>query len=325
MGWFQRKNESKSDAFARAVSFPKLQEKLKSDQVKRRESQYEFNMISLAELTRHKKLPAFQSLNSLLRVPCRGLDVDDKIFLFISHRWHDDLVPDDGTLIENIMRFCLSLVVRNNFRELPQFQEVHASETLSQKLSALIGAMDPADVVSTQATFGRFDGAIASLSSDFIQIQLIREILSRFYLWIDFCCLPQVHFANGRRIDRTDNEDRIFLAGLDNMDTLLEKIETVILWKGSEFKRAWLLYESIMSIPRGRASFMMPMGVITRLAKLLGHYHVMFSQLSLTSLTIGEHFEKLGIEAASDRDMDKIILLMETNLVGTEWKARIIQ
>ena len=276
MRWLRRKKKSIPDI---NLSWPEIRTEVAAGRITRRASQYEFKMIPLVELVRHRTLPVFQNLESLASVPDRDFDVDDKIFLFISHRWHDALVPDDGTLIDNILQFCLNVVVKNNFPSLPRTQEIHHSKSLSQKLTALIQGMDPAEVIESQVTFGRFDDTIASLSSDPTMNRLISEILSRFYLWIDFCCLPQVHLANGRRIERTDEEDRIFLAGLDSMDTLLEKIETVISWRASEITRAWLFYESLMSLPRGRASFMMPMELIAALSTLVRQYHAMFSQL----------------------------------------------
>ena len=254
------------------------------------------------------------------------LQCDDKLFLFISHRWHDALVPDDGTLVDKIFQFCLSVVLKNNFPHLPCIQEVHHSKTLSQKLTALIQGMDPSAVMESQVTFGRFDDTIAAFSSDPIIRRLIRQILSKFYLWIDFCCLPQVHLANGKRVERTAAEDQYFLAGLDGMDTLLENTETVIFWRASEVTRAWLFYESLMSLPGGRASFMMPMEIIAALSSIVRQYHAMFSQLGiLNSLYMIDTFQKIGIRATSHRDISKIILLMESNLRFSEWQFRIIQ
>jgi hypothetical protein len=320
---FRRKKKSLPNV---DPSWPEIRAEVAAGQIMQRASRYDFKIIPLVELARHRTLPVFQNLESLVSVADRDFDVDDKIFLFISHRWHDALVPDDGTLIDKIFQFCLNAVVKNNFPGLPRTQEVHHSKTLSQKLTALIQRMNPVEVIESQATFGRFDDTIASLSSDPTTNRLISEIMSRFYLWIDFCCLPQVHLANGMRIERTDEEDRIFLAGLDSMDTLLEKIETVISWRASEITRDWLFYESLMSLPRGRASFMMPKELIANLSTLVRRYHAMFSQLgALNSLYMVDTFQEIGIKATSHRDISKIILLMESNLQLSEWEFRIIQ
>lgn len=317
------KKKSRPDA---APSWFEIRAEVAARRIKRRASRNEFKFIPLVELVRYRSLPAFQNLESLVSVADEDLEVDDKIFLYISHRWHDVLVPDDGTLIETVFQFCLNVVVKNNFSGLPRTQEVHHSKSLSQKLTALIQRMDPAELLEGQANFGRFDGAIPSLPNDPTLNRLISEIMRRFYIWIDFCCLPQVHLVNGRRIARADEEDRIFLAGLDTMNSLLEKIETVITWRASEFTRAWLFYESLMSLPRGRASFMMPMQLIAPLSTLVRQYHARFSQLGvLNSLSMVDTFEKLGIEAFNQTDISLITFLLVFNLKLTEWEFRIIQ
>jgi hypothetical protein len=292
----------------------------------RRDSSASFNVISLVELARYGSLPVFQNFHSPVTVCESQLDASDRIILFISHRWCSPLVPDDGTLIDRIFQFCLNVVIKNNFPALAQTHEVHHSKSLSQKLTDLIHTIDAAGVVDRATSFGRFDRVIASVSPDPVQRRFLNEILARFYLWIDFCCLPQVYAAGRRRVERTAVEDEVFLSGLDGMDTLLEKSETVIIWKPSEITRAWLFYESLMSVPRGSCSFMLPMDLIAALSKIVRQFHSMFSQLgAMNSLLMVDTFEKLGIVATSHRDIVKIILLMESNLGGYDWRFRVIQ
>lgn len=308
------------------VDWPQIRAQVAARQAKRRAARPNFKIIPLAELVRHSRLPLFQTLEARGLLDGGALDDNDRIILFISHRWQDHLVPEDGTLIEQIFEFCLNVVLKNNFPGFPCTQEVHHSRTLSQKLSSLIQSLSATDVLASRATFGRFDGMISSVSSDSATRRLISEILSRFYLWIDFCCLPQEHLSNGVRIQRTSAEDQIFLAGLDGMDTLLEKVETVIFWRASEFTRAWLFYESLMSLPRGRASFMMPMDLIAALSSIVRHWHANFSQLGLlNSLYTVDTFQKIGITATSHRDLVELVFLMNSSLLACPWRFRVVQ
>jgi len=321
MKWpFQRGGKSRIDPWAA------IRTEVAARRFIRRDSPANFNVIPLVELARYGSLPVFQNLDSRVTVHESELDASDRITLFISHRWCSPLVPDDGTLIDRIFQFCLNVVIKNNFPALAQTHEVHHSKSLSQKLTDLIQTIDPAGVVDRAPSFQRYKRVIASISPDPLQRRLIHEVLARFYLWIDFCCLPQVYAASGRRVERTEAEDEVFLSGLDRMDTLLEKSETVIIWTPSEITRAWLFYESLMSIPRGSCSFMLPMDLIAALSTSVHQFHCMFSQLgALNGLLMVDTFEKLGIVATSHRDITKIILLMESNLGGSDWRFRVIR
>lgn len=294
--------------------------------LKRRGSPCKVKVIELCDFVQHESLPVCQNLDSLVIIDEADLNDGGKVFLFVSHRWYDQNIPDDGTLILSIFQFCLNTVIKNNFPSLTQTREVHQSKSLSDKLTVLISRIDPIDVIQDQTNFHRFEEMISSLTTDTWNLKLIKHILSRFYVWIDFCCLPQVHYEQGKLVHRTEEEEQEFLIGLDCMDILLQKMETVILWNASEFNRAWLFYESIMSAPQGTCSFMMPMELIASLSTLVRHYHSRFSELGLINrLFVVETFKEIGIVATNLRDISKIILLMEANLTRTKWKFRIIK
>lgn len=285
-----------------------------------------FRLIPLAELVRHRTLPMHQSIDGLVEWSTADLTRSDRIPLFISHRWHSSHVPDDGSMIAAIFAFCLSVVIKNNFHHLRPPVEVHHSRSLSDRLTKILAGMQAPEILRDTTSFGGFDRAVSAAVPDDMEAHLIRVALSRFHIWIDYCCLPQETHVKGTVVARTPAEDLQFQSGLDGMDTLLHHAECALLWSPSELTRAWLFYESMMSIPLGRASFMASMELSGALSTVVRQYHSGFSELGLlNSLMVVQTFKKVGITATSHRDIRKIIFLMSENLKFTDWKFRVIQ
>jgi hypothetical protein len=81
----------------------------------------------------------------------------------------------------------------------------------------------------------------------------------------------------------------------------------------------------LMSLPRGRASFMMPMQLLAPLSSMVRQFHAMFSQLGLyNALQMVDTFEKIGITATSNRDIVHLIFLMESGLQNCPREFRVI-
>jgi hypothetical protein len=289
-------------------------------------------MIRLCDLLRYKRLPAYQELNGLVDVDEKELDDRARIHMFVSHRWIDHQTPDDGSLIGKIFDFCLGVVVKNNFQHLlPKPPHLHHSKSLSDKLTSLVREMDPvavlADGIKGRIQLQDYAPRVASLPIDSMDQTLVAAILDRFYIWIDYCCLPQNRVVDGKLVARTPAEERQFYEGLDSLNQLLKKTECVIFWPPSEFTRAWCFYEALMSVPSGLCSFHMPMEQITAFSTVVRRYHnAHFSEGRLMdSLMMIDTFKKVGIAATSHWDVAKIIFLLGEGLVDTEWRFRIIQ
>lgn len=71
---------------------------------------FKVKMIRLCDLAPYDRLPVCQDLNSLIDFDEADIENEESICLFISHRWHDQHNPDDGTLISMIFRFCLNVL-----------------------------------------------------------------------------------------------------------------------------------------------------------------------------------------------------------------------
>ncbi len=283
-------------------------------------------LVPLEHLVKYHVLPLHQQLPGLDHVPVSDLRAEGHLNVFVSHRWVNEKTPDDGTLIEAIFRFCLGVILRNNFSNFSQVKHLHHSSSLSARITATIPTLDPERVATAKRTFGRYDALLDQCSETDTMRNVLAELLSRFRFWIDYCSLPQEVLHGGQLQRRTDTEEREFELGLSVMDLLVEEMETLIHWRPSEVERAWLYLEALCSIPRGQASFAMPMELIADLSTIVRQHHLLWANMTYTSSTmILDTLHKSGIRATHLRDIECIAGLLEHGLRFSKWNFRIVQ